>query len=49
MNFFDKIHETQLTRRTSRPMFPALSGVPLLALQSNHCKIARAAAREVLG
>ena len=50
MNFFDKIHETQITRRAKQP-FQAF--VPLhrrlFAVDQSQRDIARAAVREVLG
>ena len=55
MNFFDKIHETQITRGTSAAFEAFDAFVPLhrrlfpLEASQRPCEIARAAVLEVLG
>lgn len=56
MNFFDRIHETQITRRARQPKPRAMSrkeGTPfhrrLFAVDQSQRAIAHAAAIEVLG
>ncbi len=48
MNFFDKIHETQITRGARQPV-PAPLHRRLFPIESRQRAIARAAVREVLG